>query len=107
MLLTQSIACTNKGAVVMNFSVRWLDSDGHWHTSHWNSGNYPINETRTSPDLASIGIPDDAMAVSPYVHAVLGMHAMGNQTVNYAANGVVAHYIVRGMTLNVTVDLQS
>ena len=59
----QKISCVNNAAFSMNFSIRWLDEEGRWNTSEWNSGNYPINKSRTSPDLSSIGIPDDALGV--------------------------------------------
>lgn len=101
----QKIACVNNGGFVMNFSIRWLDSNGQWQTSEWNSGNYPINQTRTSPDLASIGVPADALAITPYVHAILGNHNIGEPLVNYAANGQTAAYNVHGTTLNYSVDL--
>lgn len=105
MLKVQKIACVNNALFVMNFSVRWLDAHGEWHTSEWNSGNYPINQTRTSPDLASIGVPADALAVTPYVHAVLGVSNSGSPMVNYAANGNTAGYTVTGTTLIYSVSL--
>lgn len=53
----EQIACSNAAGFVMNFSIQWLTSDGSWQTSEWNSGNYPINQTRTSPPLSSIRFP--------------------------------------------------
>lgn len=107
MLQAQKISCTNHGIFIMNFSIRWLDGDGNWHVTDWNSGNYAINNTRTSPDLASIGVPTDAVAVVPYVHAIAGNHGDGNTTVLYADNGVTANYNVTGVTLNFRVNLSS
>lgn len=107
MLQVQRIACVNNGGFVMNFSVRYLDSEGHWHTADWNSGNYPINQTRTSPDLGEIGVPDDAVAVTPYVHAILGKHETGEPLVTFAANGQTGTYGVKGTTLDFSVKLIS
>lgn len=101
----QKIACVNNGLFVMNFSIRWLDPSGQWQTSEWNSGNYPINQTRTSPDLANIGVPADALAITPYVHAILGNNNSGQPLVGYVANGQTAIYNVHGVTLNYSVDL--
>jgi len=101
----EKISCTNNAGFVMNFSIQWLGADGVWTTAEWNSGNYPINQTRTSPDLASIGVPKDALAVSPYVHAILGNHESGKPYVNYANNGQVGSYEVKGTTLNYSVAL--
>jgi hypothetical protein len=101
----QKIACANAAGFVMNFSIRWLDASGNWFTTHWNSGNYPIDQTRTSPDLASIGVPPDALAVSPYVHAILGKSGEGTPYVAYAANGNVGTYTVSGTTLDYSVKL--
>ncbi len=56
----------------MSFSIQWLDSNGELHTTEWNSGNYPIDQSRTSPELGSIGVPSNAIAVTPYVHAYWG-----------------------------------
>ena len=57
----QKITVNNKGAYVFNFSVQWLSSDGHWHTSEWDSGNYPVAQSRTTPPLETIGVPDNAL----------------------------------------------
>jgi len=107
MLQVQKVSCTNNAGFVMNFSIRWLDGDGNWNTSSWNSGNYPIDQTRTSPDLASIGIPDSALGVTPYVHAILGDHNSGSPLVGYEANGQTAVYEVKGTTLDFSVKLIS
>lgn len=101
----EKIACTNNAGFVMNFSVQYLTSEGKWETTAWNSGNYPIDQTRTSPDLSSIGVPSDALAVTPYVHAILGTHNQGSPLVNYANNGQVGAYEVRGTTLDYSVTL--
>jgi hypothetical protein len=62
----QKIACINNAGFVMSFSVQWQDIHGSWNITNWNSGNYPINETRTSPDLQQIGInPTTAVLVTP------------------------------------------
>lgn len=101
----EKIACSNAAGFVMNFSIRWLDSDGSWKTSHWNSGNYPIDQTKTSPTLSSIGVPSDALAVTPYVHAILGVHNQGEPLVQAEDNGQVATYNVTGTTLDYSVKL--
>lgn len=101
----EKIACTNNAGFVMNFSIRWLDSSGEWKTSAWNSGNYPIDQTRTSPDLGTIGVPNDALAITPYVHAILGKSESGGPLVGYAADDQVATYEVKGTTLSYSVDL--
>ncbi|HEY0735745.1 MAG TPA: hypothetical protein VGD69_12615 [Herpetosiphonaceae bacterium] len=105
MLQIAKIACTNNAAFVMNFSIRWLDHDGIWHISEWNSGNYAINQTRTSPDLISIYVPSYARAITPYVHAILGKHGAGAPFVSYSANNQVAVYEVKGTTLDFSVNL--
>ncbi len=99
----EKISCFNDAAFVMNFSIQWLDSDGNWQTTSWNSGNYPIGETRTSPSLSSIGVPEDALAVTPYVHAILGDHERGSPLVKATSNGGVAAYEVKGTTLDFSV----
>ncbi|HEY0604469.1 MAG TPA: hypothetical protein VGD58_16220 [Herpetosiphonaceae bacterium] len=105
MLQIAKIACTNNAAFVMNFSIRWLDHAGNWHLSEWNSGDYAINQTRTSPDLISIDVPSDARAIAPYVHALLGEHRTGAPMVSYSANNQVAAYEVKGTTSDYSVDL--
>lgn len=99
----QYIACINEAAFVMNFSIQYLESDGNWKTSEWNSGNYPVGRTVKSPDLASLGVPADAIAITPYVHAILGVHNTGTPMVTYAANGQTASYKVSGTTLSYSV----
>ena len=66
------INVVNKGGYVFNYSVQWLDSNGEWHTSDWNSGNYSVGFSRETPELGSIGVTEDALAVTVYGHAVLG-----------------------------------
>jgi len=101
----EKISCTNNAGFVMNFSVRWLGSDGKWNSTEWNSGNYPINQTRISPNLASIGVPSDAVAITPHVHAILGTSRDGEQLVDFKDNDQVAAYEVKGTTLSFGVDL--
>ena len=105
MIQAQYISCVNDAGFVMNFSVRWLDQDGKWNTSSWNSGNYPIDQSRTSPDLASIGVPSDALAAAPYVHAILGGSETGTPYVQYAPNGVTATYEAKGTIFSYSVEL--
>ncbi len=101
----QKIACVNNAGFVMNFQIQYLDADGAQHLTDWNSGNYPINQTGTSPDLESIGVPANALAVTPYVNAILGKSNTGNPEVTYAANGQTATYTVTGTTLIFSVTL--
>lgn len=93
------IKVTNKGGYVFNFSVQWLDpSDGTWHTTQWNSGNYPVLQSVTTPELGSIGVPEDALAVTPYGHAIAGTSGQGHAFVRYAKNSSTAEYEARGTT---------
>ena len=71
------ITVINKGGYVFNYSVQWLGSDGRWVTSTWNSGNYPVAQSVTTPPLETIGVPADALAVTVYGHAVLGSSGQG------------------------------
>ncbi|WP_018311679.1 hypothetical protein [Cupriavidus sp. UYPR2.512] len=63
----EKITVDNESGFVLNFSVQWLSSDGKWNTTEWNSGNYPVAQSRTTPPLDKIGVPADAVAVTPYV----------------------------------------
>jgi hypothetical protein len=102
----QKIACVNNAGFVMNFSIRWQDINGNWNITSWNSGNYPINETRTSPDLKKIGVnPITAVLVTPYVKALLGKHNCGSPFLEYQPNGVIGIYQVKGTTLHYSVEL--
>jgi hypothetical protein len=98
MRAVEKITVVNQGAYVFNFSVQWLSSDGKWNTSEWNSGNYPVGQSRTTPSLASIGVPADALAVTPYGHAVAGTSGQGAPFVASAANGQIATYQATGTT---------
>ncbi|GAB7215883.1 hypothetical protein [Dickeya oryzae] len=95
----QKITVNNKGAYVFNFSVQWLGSDGKWNTTEWNSGNYPVAQSRTTPPLDEIGVPADALAVTPYGHAVLGSSGQGHAFVALAKNGQIATYDAVGTTI--------
>ncbi len=104
MIPVEKIACSNEAGFVMNFSIRWMDSNGQEHTTDWNSGNYPIDQTRTSPSLTSIGVPADAILAKPYVHAILGKHEEGKPVVQVSTdNGQTATYRVSGTTLDFSV----
>lgn len=104
-----TITVNNMGAYVFNFSVQWLDaSDGKWHTSQWNSGNYPVGQSVTSPELSSIGVPANALAVTPYGHAVLGSSAQGQAFCSYESTAGNAIYNATGTTIiGFAVTLQS
>jgi len=94
-----SITVNNMGGYVFNFSVQWLDaSTGQWHTTDWNSGNYPIDQSRTSPELGSIGVPTDALAVTPYGHAIAGTSGQGHPFVTYDPSAGSASYNATGTT---------
>lgn len=105
MLQVQRIACVNNAGFVMNFSIQWLDNNGNWNTAGWNSGNYPIDQTQTSPDLAAIGVAADAIAVRPWVNAIAGLSMEGTPMVSYAANNQTATFVVAGTTLGYSVKL--
>lgn len=95
----QKITVNNKGGYVFNFSVQWLSSSGKWVTSDWNSGNFPVAQSRTTPPLGDIGVPSDALAVTVYGHAVLGSSGQGTPFVGYAPNGQIATYDAVGTTI--------
>jgi hypothetical protein len=94
------INVNNKGGYVFNYSVQWLDSDGEWHTSDWNSGNYSVGFSRETPELGSIGVTDDALAVTVYGHAVLGSSGQGHPFIKYQSGSQnVATYDAKGTTI--------
>lgn len=95
----QKITVNNKGGYVFNFSVQWLGSDGKWNTTEWNSGNYPVAQSRTTPPLETIGVPPDALAVTPYGHAVLGTSGQGTPFVGFSENSQIATYDAVGTTI--------
>lgn len=103
----EKISCINNAWFVMNFSVQWLTADGKWQTSEWNSGNYPKGQTRTSPSLTSLGVPADAILVSPYVQAVAGLSHRPSEGVRAGDNGQAAAYEVTGTTLIFTVEMKT
>ena len=94
----QKITVNNKGGYVFNFSVQWLDSNGKWNTTGWNSGNYPVAQSVTTPPLETIGVTADALAVTVYGHAVLGTSGQGTPFVAFAQNGQIATYDAVGTT---------
>jgi hypothetical protein len=98
MLQVQKITVINKGGYVFNFSVQWLNSNGEWGTSEWNSGNYPVGQSVTTPPLETIGVPSDALAVTVYGHAVLGSSGQGTPFVGFATNSQIATYEAVGTT---------
>ena len=100
----ERIGCLNNGIFVMNFSIQWLDPAGQWHTCDWNSGNFENGVYRVSPSLALLGIPADAIGVTPYVSAVAGIQNQGEPLVQSANNGRLAAYEVTGTTLNFKVQ---
>ena len=95
----EKITVTNKGGYVFNFSVQWLSRSGKWVTSDWNSGNFPVAQSRTTPPLGDIGVPSDALAVTVYGHGVLGSSGQGTPFVGYAPNGQIATYDAVGTTI--------
>jgi len=100
----ERIGVLNNGIFIANFSVQWLDSSGRWNTSTWNSGNFDNGLYRVSPPLSSIGVPGDAIGVTPYVSAILGKSNRGDPLVQPANNGRLAAYEVTGTTLNFDVN---
>ena len=105
MAQVKRIACTNNAGFVMNFSIRWKSDDNNWNTTSWNSGSYPINQTRISPDLRKIGVPVQARVITPYVYAILGKNNMGTPAVEYQPNDRTGTYIVEGTTDDYSVKL--
>jgi hypothetical protein len=93
------INVVNKGGYVFNYSVQWLDSNGEWHTSDWNSGNYSVGFSRETPELGSIGVTEDALAVTVYGHAVAGTSGQGHAFIKYQSGSQnVATYDAKGTT---------
>jgi hypothetical protein len=93
------INVNNQGGYVFNYSVQWLDSNGEWHTSDWNSGNYSVGFARETPELGSIGVTEDALAVTVYGHAILGTSGQGHAFVKYESGSQsVATYNAKGTT---------
>jgi hypothetical protein len=102
------ITVSNLGGYVFNYSVQWLDTNGNWNTSDWNSGNYPIDQARTTPELGSIGVPSTALAVTVYGHAILGTSGQGHAFVQYVpGSSGSATYNATGTTfINFAITLQ-
>ncbi|HSC67946.1 MAG TPA: cholesterol oxidase substrate-binding domain-containing protein [Cellvibrio sp.] len=88
----QKITVINKGAYIFNFSVQWLEASGKWITSKWNSGNYLLGSSCTTPLLNEIGVPADAVAIAVFGHAEAGSSGQGVPFVSYAANDCTAVY---------------
>lgn len=66
------IAVNNMGGFVFSFTVQYLDPNtGKWNTVNWHSGNYPIEQNQTSPDLGSLGVPANSI-VTPLWPRCLG-----------------------------------
>lgn len=100
----QYIACVNAAGFVMNFSIKYLDTNtGEWKVGKQNSGNYPIGQER-SLNGAENDVPLGSV-MAPVVHAILGVSNEGTPFVTYAANGQTATYNVHGTTLIYSVDL--
>jgi hypothetical protein len=96
----QKISVVNNGGYVFSFQVQWLSGeDGQWHTANWDSGKYPIDQTRTTPPLSQIGVPANALAVTPYGSAVLGTSGQGHGFVQFSpSSSNVATYKATGTT---------
>ncbi|CAM3483021.1 MULTISPECIES: hypothetical protein [Cupriavidus] len=93
MIQAQKITVKNKTGYVFCFSVQWQSSDGTWHATTISSGDYPAMQSRTLT-LDEIGVPGDAVAVTPYGHTVnpqLG-HVQGTPHVTFASNDHIAIY---------------
>ena len=101
----QKIACTNNAGFDMYFSILWEDENGVIQDTDWKSDTYPIDQTRVSPDLATIGISPDARSLTPHVHAIFGKRESGTTVVTYAENDQTATYEVKGTTQRYSVNL--
>jgi hypothetical protein len=101
----QTIACVNDAGFVMNFGLEVLNlDDGTINIlPNFNSGNYPIDQTR-SVDMTTVGISDGTL-VRPHVWAILGTNNPGNKFVQFTRNGQTATYEVSGTTLFYSVNL--
>jgi hypothetical protein len=98
----QKIACSNNAGFVMSFTVAYIDEDGNTLT-YGDSGNYPINQTRTI-DLKGSGIAPGTF-IWPIVNAVWGLTQEAHRKVRYSEDGNVATYDVSGTTLNYNITL--
>ncbi len=99
----QKITCENAARFVMNFAIQYIDPDTGETKTTSDSGNYPIDQSRTL-DGAELDIPEGAI-MWPRVHAIAGSTQDGNNKVKYSKNGHVGTYDVKGATLTYSVDL--
>jgi hypothetical protein len=105
LLSVQYFACANMAGFIMNFKIQYTTDNQDWITLEWKSPSFPIDQTKVSPDLASIGVPANAVGVRPQVHAYLGKTHSGKPAVLYDANGQTATYEVKGTTQIYSVKL--
>jgi FAD/FMN-containing dehydrogenase len=103
MKAVERIGCLNRGWSRINFSIQWLDPSGRWQTSAWNSGNFENGAFRVSPSLSSLGVPEDAIGVTPYVVAALGASGRGAPLVKPDRNDKTAAYEVSSDGLGISV----
>ena len=103
MFSAQTIACHNHAGFDMDFDVIWTDPGSGQERKSAGSGVYVSGDTR-SIDLAGDDIADGTL-IRPRVHAVLGDTHDGVPPVAFAANGVVATYLVIGTTTLFSVEL--
>ncbi|UIF87965.1 hypothetical protein [Cupriavidus sp. UYPR2.512] len=88
--MSQKISFKNETGYVFDFSVRWQSSDGKWNTTE-SCGGYPATQSRTL-SLDEIGVPADAVAVTPYGHTVSQLSGQGTPPVTFASNDHIAIY---------------
>ncbi|MDR6316257.1 hypothetical protein [Actinoplanes couchii] len=97
--VVQKISVVNAGGYVFSFKVQYLGKDLKWYTANWKSDEYPVGQTRTTPELGSIGVPNSALAVIPFGSAVAGDSAQANAAVSYKEGSTgVATYTAEGTT---------
>jgi len=105
LLAVEKIACSNEAAFVMDFWISSIDDDGNSGFTNNNSGNYPVGQTR----VFNLGQGDPSISegsiVWPTVKAEAGNQVDANKRLRYAKNGQTATFLVRGTTLNFSVEI--
>ncbi|RWA51307.1 hypothetical protein AU476_23470 [Cupriavidus sp. UYMSc13B] len=100
-----TITVENQTDYVFGFTVGWRRSGDEW--DEWDKRNtadpkiadHPTSQSRTTPPLHEIGVPADAVEVTPYGRRVNdGTQVQGKPPVPYAPNGKSATYKATTLT---------
>lgn len=97
MIEAQYVSTINEGAYVFNFSIQYMDNDGEWKTTTWNSGNYPVGQDCKTPSLDTVGVPEGAIC-TVYGHAILGSSGTADKAFKFIKNGNTVSYKAVGTT---------